>query len=364
MEVPQQPNRPVSQLTLGSSLPLRKTLVSALLTQTGLPLATVALESGLSGSGELRAYCRHVHGLTPTQLRRLRGRAKAESSAITLTLPVKGPYHLDWAFAYLKRRALLGIEEVIGHHYKRRVSTASENPAWVEVWASDSGLKARLPLGHTPVYELLERVVRLFDLHTDSRVIDHALSTCSPLLAQSVDQAPGLRVMGAWDGFETTVRAVLGQQVSVARGTELANRMIEAYGQGDFPSPVQLQDQDIAELGMPGNRGRAIATIAQWVGQEDLQLSEGEAAQAFVSRIGEIKGIGPWTQNYIRLRVVKDSDAFPHNDWVVLKQLQTTPAKALKTAEQWRPWRAYALMHLWRLASVAREVETLGENSK
>jgi AraC family transcriptional regulator of adaptative response / DNA-3-methyladenine glycosylase II len=174
------------------------------------------------------------------------------------------------------------------------------------------------------------------------------------MLAQSVSHAPGLRVLGAWDGFETTVRAVLGQQVSVARGTDLANGMIQAYGQGDFPSPSQLQNRDIAELGMPGNRGRAIATIAEWVVQENLELPEGDVAEAFVSRIGEIKGIGPWTQNYVRLRVVKDPDAFPHNDWVVLKHLQTTPAEALKVAEPWRPWRAYGLMHLWRLAAIAR----------
>jgi AraC family transcriptional regulator of adaptative response / DNA-3-methyladenine glycosylase II len=358
MKQPQQPNKSSSQLTLGSSLQKRKTLVStlvpALLAQTALPLAAVASESGFSSVRELRAHCRHAHDLTPTELRRMQRVARVESSAITLTLPVKGPYNIDWAFDYLKRRTLLGIEEVSGHHYKRRVSTTNQPPVWVEVWASNGNLQARLPLGGAPVYKLLSRVARLFDLHTDSRVIDHALSTCSPLLAQSVDQAPGLRVLGAWDGFETTVRAVLGQQVSVARGTELANRMIQAYGKGDFPHPSQLKDRDIAELGMPGNRGRAIATIAGWVVQENLDLPEGEVAEAFVARIGEIKGIGPWTQNYIRLRVVKDQDAFPHNDWVVLKHLQTTPAKALKTAEQWRPWRAYGLMHLWRLASIAR----------
>jgi AraC family transcriptional regulator of adaptative response / DNA-3-methyladenine glycosylase II len=246
---------------------------------------------------------------------------------------------------------------VAGNHYKRRVSMANQLPVWVEVWAASGSLQARLPLGGAPVYELLNRVARLFDLHTDSRVVDHALAACSPMLAQSVSQAPGLRVLGAWDGFETTVRAILGQQVSVARGTELANRMIQAYGQGDFPRPSQLQDRDIAELGMPGNRGRAIATIAEWVAQENLDLPEGDVAEAFVSRIGEIKGIGPWTQNYIRLRVVKDSDAFPHNDWVVLKHLQSTPAQALKVAEPWRPWRAYGLMHLWRLAAIARDKE-------
>lgn len=357
MKAPEQPNQSARQLTLGSSLPMRKSLVSALLTQTDLPLSKVALEGGLSGVRELRAHCRHAHGLTPTELRRMQGGTRVEPGGINLPLPVKGPYHLDWAFDYLRRRALLGIEEVAGNHYKRRVSMANQLPVWVEVWAASGSLQARLPLGGAPVYKLLNRVARLFDLHTDSRVVDHALAACSPMLAQSVIQAPGLRVLGAWDGFETTVRAILGQQVSVARGTELANRMIQAYGQGDFPRPSQLQDRDIAELGMPGNRGRAIATIAEWVAQENLDLPEGDVAEAFVSRIGEIKGIGPWTQNYIRLRVVKDSDAFPHNDWVVLKHLQSTPAQALKVAEPWRPWRAYGLMHLWRLAAIARDKE-------
>lgn len=352
MDVTQQPNQPVSQLTLGSSLLMRKSLVSALLTQTRLPVAKVASESGLSGPQELHAHCRNAHGLTPTELRRMQGDTSVESSAIILTLPVKGSYHMDWTFDYLKRRALQGIEEVAGQRYRRRVSPMGQVPIWVEVWASNGSLQARLPLGGSPVYEMLERVARLFDLHTDSRAIDRVLAARSPMLAQSVNQAPGLRVLGAWDGFETAVRAVLGQQVSVARGTDLANRMVQAYGQGDFPSPSQLKNRDIAELGMPGNRGRAIATIAEWVAKENLELREGGVAEAFVSRIGEIKGVGPWTQNYIRIRVVKDSDAFPHNDWVVLRHLQVTAAKALETAEQWRPWRAYALMHLWRLATI------------
>ena len=153
------------------------------------------------------------------------------------------------------------------------------------------------------------------------------------------------------------VRALLGQQVSVARGTELANRMIDAYGQGDFPKPEQLVDREIAELGMPGNRGRAISALAGWVATENHALLEGVASEHFVSQIGQIKGIGPWTQNYMRLRVVKDPDAFPHNDWVVLKQLDTTPARALRQSEEWRPWRAYALMHIWRLAGLKRKTK-------
>jgi 3-methyladenine DNA glycosylase/8-oxoguanine DNA glycosylase len=196
--------------------------------------------------------------------------------------------------------------------------------------------------------------VRLFDLGVDSRVIDRALKKAA-VLGASVAGAPGLRVPGAWDGFESAVRAVLGQQVSVARGTELANRMIEAYGGGDFPAPTQLVHQEIAELGMPGNRGRAISTLSQWVAQQARALLEGEDTEAFVEQIASIKGIGPWTQNYMRLRIVKNVDAFPHNDWVVLKQLQTTPAQALTLSASWRPWRAYALMHIWRMAGLERQ---------
>jgi DNA-3-methyladenine glycosylase II/AraC family transcriptional regulator of adaptative response / DNA-3-methyladenine glycosylase II len=204
---------------------------------------------------------------------------------------------------------------------------------------------------------LLSRVVRLFDVRVDGDLIDRTLLGASHrYLKQSVAQAPGLRVPGAWDGFETAVRAVLGQQVSVARGTELANRMVEAYGEGDFPAPDQLRHQEIAELGMPGNRGRAISTLAEWVDMDGYTLLEGQASESFVQGLGAVKGIGPWTQNYMRLRVVKDVDAFPHNDWVVLKQLKTTPAQALKLADCWRPWRAYALMHIWRMAGLQRNV--------
>lgn len=333
----------------------RTALVIALLAQTSMPIVDVAAQSGFASAQLLRQHWREVFGMTPSQWRVGQSTKPESQTAITVRLPLKGSYNMDWAFQYLEKRALEGIEEVDGHHYQRRVSFAGQPPVWVEVWGGRDGLHARLPLWQRPVYQWLERVVRLFDLRADSGVIDSALAACSPLLSQSVKQAPGLRVMGAWDGFETAVRGVLGQQVSVARGTELANRMIQTYGQGDFPSPGQLQSKEIAELGMPRNRGRAIATMAAWVAKDGLELTEGAVAAEFVGRIGQIKGIGPWTQNYLRLRVVKDADAFPHNDWVVLKQLQVTPAVARDIAEQWRPWRAYALMHLWRLAGLARQ---------
>ena len=166
--------------------------------------------------------------------------------------------------------------------------------------------------------------------------------------------APGLRVPGAWDGFETAVRAVLGQQVSVARGTALADEMVARYGQGVFPAPDEIMGQDVAELGMPGRRGRAVAELARRIHHGELSLDEGHPFEALQQALVDIDGIGPWTANYIRMRVAKDPDAFPDNDWVVLKQLDCSAAAARKLAADWRPWRAYALMYLWFAAGHVR----------
>ena len=334
-------------------------LIHALLTQTQIPVADVADHAGIPGAAGLRAETRRLFGCSPTQLRRDNmpaSRRRPQAAVIRVDLPVTGAYDFEWVFDYLCTRALQGIEEVQGRCYRRRVSQAGKPLVWLTVSQHDTGLQAVLPLTCGPACELLSRVVRLFDVRVDGDLIDRTLfGAPSRYLKHSVAQAPGLRVPGAWDGFETAVRAVLGQQVSVARGTELANRMVEAYGEGDFPAPDQLRHQEIAELGMPGNRGRAISTLAEWVDVDGHTLLEGQACESFVQGLGAIKGIGPWTQNYMRLRVVKDVDAFPHNDWVVLKQLKTTPTQALKLADCWRPWRAYALMHIWRLAGLQRK---------
>ena len=334
-------------------------LIHALLTQTQIPVADVADHAGILGAAGLRAETHRLFGCSPTQLRRDNmpaSRRRPQAAVIRVDLPVTGAYDFEWVFDYLCTRALQGIEEVQGRCYRRRVSEAGKPLVWLTVSQHDTGLQAVLPPTCGPACELLSRVVRLFDVRVDGDLIDRTLfGAPSRYLKHSVAQAPGLRVPGAWDGFETAVRAGLGQQVRVARGTELANRMVQAYGEGDFPAPDQLRHQEIAELGMPGNRGRAISTLAEWVDVDGHTLLEGQACESFVQGLGAIKGIGPWTQNYMRLRVVKDVDAFPHNDWVVLKQLKTTPAQALKLADCWRPWRAYALMHIWRLAGLQRK---------
>ena len=214
-------------------------------------------------------------------------------------------------------------------------------------------LRVQIPMGTESIHGLLRRVVRVFDLNADGVSI-HAHLVQQPLLKPWVNKAPGLRVPGAWNSFETAVRAILGQQVSVARGTALANAMIQRYGDGNFPTPEQLCDRDIAEIGMPGRRGRAISLLAREVYRGELELSDVCDQDQLSTRLMAVPGIGPWTVDYINLRVSKDPDAFPRNDWVVLKQLGTTPAKAAAQAKAWQPWRAYALMYLWFAAAQRR----------
>jgi AraC family transcriptional regulator of adaptative response / DNA-3-methyladenine glycosylase II len=288
--------------------------------------------------------------LAPSHLRKGRGQAETPLT-LTLLLPVRQPYNFDWVFDYLRMRALAGVETVHGHCYTRRLAAGG---GCVVVQREGQNLRVQLPLGEESTHSLLRRVVRLFDLDADGDTIHTQLGQQSGL-KQWVKQAPGLRVPGAWDGFETAVRAVLGQQVSVARGTVLANALIDRYGKGDFPTPEQLCDREIAEVGMPGQRGRAISTIARGVMNGELDFSDHCNSEKLEANLASIAGIGPWTINYIKLRVTKDPDAFPHNDWVVLKQLATTPAKASKQAESWRPWRAYALMYIWFAAMRERE---------
>ena len=145
--------------------------------------------------------------------------------------------------------------------------------AAVVVRREGQNLRVHLPLGGESTHRLLRRVVRLFDLDADGDAIHRHLLQHRGL-APWLERAPGLRVPGAWDGFETAVRAVLGQQVSVARGTDLANALIERYGQGGFPTPEQLCDAEIAEIGMPGRRGRAISALAQRVIDGGLDFSD------------------------------------------------------------------------------------------
>jgi 3-methyladenine DNA glycosylase/8-oxoguanine DNA glycosylase len=209
------------------------------------------------------------------------------------------------------------------------------------------------------LFAMVTRVRRLFDLDADPQRIDADLAR-DRRLAPSVRARPGLRVPGAWDPFELAVRAILGQQVSVARATALSGRLVARFGQPVeggtdglthlFPTPRALADADVASIGMPRARGEAIRDLAR-------ATAEGKRPLEPVDGRIDVAGIGPWTEAYVAMRAGRDPDAFPAGDLGLRRALSgadgTAPSEraVLLLSEPWRPWRAYAAMHLWSLGA-------------
>jgi AraC family transcriptional regulator, regulatory protein of adaptative response / DNA-3-methyladenine glycosylase II len=271
-----------------------------------------------------------------------------------MRIPVREPFAADWILTFLARRAIGEIESVDGATYTRRVTGAA--PIRATVAARSVSVSA--PAGLARQRDVKRDVTRLFDLAADSAVIDATLGG-DAILGATVRSRPGLRVPGALDGFELAVRAILGQQVSVARATDLARLLVRRYGADGrggfvFPGPGVLARQTPAEIGMPGTRGDAIRRLAEAVARGDLDLSGAMPVAAARRALLDITGIGPWTVEYIAMRALRDADAFPHSDWVICKRLGATPAQARSLAEAWRPFRAYAVMYLWADAAARR----------
>jgi AraC family transcriptional regulator of adaptative response / DNA-3-methyladenine glycosylase II len=285
----------------------------------------------------------------------LRRHRAAPGQALAVRLAARPPYNAAWVLGFLEKRALTGVEWVEGSVWRRRIPARDGGTTTVEVrWRGD-GFEFAVPAdARESMADLLRRVRRVFDLGADSDHIDAHLAA-DTMLAPWIREAPGLRVPGAWDGFETGVRAILGQQVSVAAATTLANRLIAAYGRdGLFPGAAALAGVNPAAIGIPGKRGEAIGALARAVACGDLELDECAEPEALREALCALPGVGPWTAAYVALRVARDPDAFPDSDWVVMKLLGTTAAGARRRAANWAPWRGYALMVLWYAAGQRR----------
>lgn len=323
----------------------RVQLAKRLIDNSSLPLAEVAMRSGFGSIRRFNDEIRDAYRRPPRELRRSLDAPPDED--IVLHLPVRAPYHTDWVFGFLEARALPGLEEVVDGEYRRALFVDGERKGWLRVaWEKDGLRLAVPPAGVEHLGDLLARVRRVFDLDADPAAIETVLSE-DPLLAPCIQRNPGLRVPGAWDGFEIAVRAILGQQVSVARARNLAMDLCERFGAGDFPSPAALVDADVSVIGMPGKRGEAVRALAGAVLSGEVQLDEGAEPGLLTESLRGLPGIGPWTAGYVGMRVARDPNAFPDADWVVLKVLGEKAAAARTRAEAWQPWRAYAVMVLW-----------------
>jgi AraC family transcriptional regulator of adaptative response / DNA-3-methyladenine glycosylase II len=201
----------------------------------------------------------------------------------------------------------------------------------------------------------------VFDLGADPEAIAAHLAG-DPMLARLLARRPGLRLPGGWDGFEMAVRAVIGQQITIAGARQLLGKLVAAYGtpmDGGmdgltqvFPSPDRLVNADIAALGMPGARGRAISAMARAALADPSLFERAASLEEAIEKLCAVPGIGPWTAHYIAIRALREPDGFPASDIGLLRVLaengvRPSPKAVLARAETWRPWRAYAAQHLW-----------------
>lgn len=344
-----------------------------LIHETRLPMSEVALASGFGSVRRFNETFRALFDRPPSALRRAASASLPEGSASTvgvaLRLRYRPPY--DWAglLAFFRARAIAGVECVEEARYLRSFEEDGELGS-VEV--------RHLPEAHgllvcvrtqkvALLSRILNRVGRLFDVASDVSQIGAHLAL-DPLLAPLVAARPGLRVPGAWSGFELAVRAVLGQQVSVAAARKLGERLVQLCGAPArlgpplthaFPTPERLAAADLSRLGVPLARAQALAALARAALADAALFEPRGSTEETVARLCAVRGIGDWTAHYIALRAARDPDAFPAADRGIQRGMQQHdggpwPAEALtRRAERWRPWRAYAAQHLWAADAAA-----------
>ncbi len=335
-----------------------------LLTETALPVTEVALAAGFRSLRRFNAAFLQANRMPPRELRR-RPRAVPDQ-ALTLRLEYRPPYDFAAMLAFLRTRALPGIERVDERGYARVFGDPQE-PGWLELaaWPGDAhALQLRVHAPRTTgLLGVVTRLRRMFDLDADPQALAEVLGS-SPILQPCLQRHPGQRLPGGWGGFEIAVRAVLGQQVSVAAARTLASRLVQRWGhalpeplvpdlQRLFPDPDALVDADLTDIGVTRARADTIRGIARAMLDGRVDFRPGQSLDTFVSAWTALPGIGEWTAHYMAMRALSHPDAFPAADLILRRaaagggpELSTRELTAL--AEAWRPWRAYAVMHLWR----------------
>jgi AraC family transcriptional regulator of adaptative response / DNA-3-methyladenine glycosylase II len=341
-----------------------------LIHETRMPMTDVALAAGFGSLRRFNEKFRDLFHRPPTALRQKTpaNSASGEGDAgVTLRLRYRPPYDWDSMLGYLGMRAILGVEIVENGSYRRTIEIDGFVGS-VEV----IHLARQQSLGVTILFPnvryfpaIVARVRRLFDLGADIETIGAHLSR-DPMLAPLVARRPGLRAPGGWDGFELAVRAILGQQISVAAARRLAGHLVALHGrqlsaaQGSrsglshvFPTAKRLASVKSMGLGMPGAREKSLKAFAEATVADPNLLRPFGTIEESISRLRGIRGIGEWTAQYIALRALREMDAFPASDIGLLRGAakidgtRLTSANLLKHAESWRPWRAYAAQHLW-----------------
>lgn len=344
----------------------RVLLAKQLIQETLLPMSEVALASGFGSVRRFNETFQQLFGRPPGALRRSRKDEIPAADGITVRLAYKPPYDWDAMMGYFADRAVAGVERVEAKRYARTLLVDGMAGVVVVSPRTDDALNVTIRFPHLRVLPaVIARVRRVFDLAADPTLIGAHLSQ-DPVLAPLVAARPGLRAPGAWDGFELAVRAILGQQVTIAAARALAGKIVERWGQRIdhpaaaelglthlFPDAARLEGVDIASIGMPKARAASIEGLARTVAADPTIFTPRADLESAIAALTALPGVGEWTAQYIALRELREPDAFPHGDVALQRALtdeagrRPTAQELLVRAQAWRPWRAYAARHLW-----------------
>jgi AraC family transcriptional regulator of adaptative response / DNA-3-methyladenine glycosylase II len=322
---------------------------------TRLPLSEIAFAAGFASIRQFNATMHEVFAATPSELRAKSKHVPGVPGALSLRLPYRTPIDLDRMFRFLALRAIPGVESASGTEYRRTMLLPHGTGIVTLTDGAPGYVSCELRLADLrDLTTAVQRCRRLLDLDADTSPVCDVLGR-DPVLAPLVTACPGRRVPGHVDGDEVAIRAVLGQQVSVAAARRLGTRLVEAYGKpleqpdGDlthcFPSAATLATVDPATLPMPRSRASALVGLATALASGDVSLDPGADREHAFAQLVALPGIGPWTASYISMRALSDPDAFLPSDVGVrdaLRLLGGAPDE-----QNWRPWRSYAVQHLW-----------------
>ncbi len=348
----------------------RVLLAKQLIHDTRLPMGEIALAAGFGSVRRFNETFQRLFQRPPSALRRKTVTSLREGSVaaagVTVQLRYRPPYDWPSMLAFLRARAIAGVEWIDGERYCRTFTQDGElGTVEISHLPERESLHVNIRVADLRALPaVIARVRRVFDLGADVAEIGAHLAQ-DPLLAPLIAARPGLRAPGGWDGFELAMRAILGQQVTVEAARQLAGHLVRLCGaplpaarrtqaalSHAFPSAAQVKSADLAPLGMPNARKTALTSLAEAALANPDLFQPLASIEETVARLRAIRGVGEWTAHYIALRAVRETDAFPASDIGLLRGAarngtRPSPAELQDRAEPWRPWRAYAAQHLW-----------------
>ncbi len=333
-----------------------------LMETTDLPVAQVAFAAGFASVRQFNDTIREVFAKTPTDLRqKSQGRGDGGAGSIQLRLPYRKPFDAESLFGFLAFRAVPGVESYVDGTFLRSLDLP-HGEGIVELTPDDGCVRSTFYLADLrDLTAAVTRCRRLLDLDADPVAVDETLSL-DPLLQPSVHRTPGKRMPGAVDGAELAVRAVIGQQVSVAGARTVTGRLVAAAGRRLtnprptlthlFPTAEEIASAADDAFAMPGSRRRSLGSLAGAIAEGRVRINPGEDPDELERRLLSLPGIGPWTTAYVSMRALGHPDAFMPTDLGVRRGISRLGhhddiETVNRLAEKWRPWRAYAMAHLW-----------------